>query len=212
MAGKFNIISPDGLRQADIDPDGGLYSTSLEGALPPVGSQNRRRPFIERVDIHQGGTNGSVTPVTYDLLSADTTGTFDYYIQSIIHVISDGTQNYSKYGAIAALTNGVDMFTEIGGDTDYLYQSVKTGGECLLWATTATLFPADPGTITSWASNDNALVAVFDLNELIPPTGGGIGGIRIGRGTLDALKFTVNDNLTQLSDHFVFVKGFRLYE
>lgn len=182
----------------------------VSAPLQEIGTPNRMRPFITKVDIHNGGTDGSVTPVTYTLLESVQSGDYDWYVQSIIHVISDGTNSYSKYGAIPALTNGIDMYSVIGGDTDYLYQGVKTGGECLIWSASATLFPANPATINGWSTNDDALVSVFDLNELIPGTGG-LSGVRIGRGTNDGLYFTVNDNLVALSDHFVFIKGFRYY-
>lgn len=179
--------------------------------LPPSGTPPRRRPFTAKIDIHNGGTNGSVTPVEYTLVESDPTNTFNYWVQTITVVISDGTQNYSKYGALAALTNGIDIFSEIQGTTDYLARGAKTGGELLILAASGEIFPTNPAAITGWSTNDDALVAVFDLNEQIPEAGG-LSGIEIGRGTFDKLCIRINDNLTALSDHFVIVKGFKLYE
>ena len=179
--------------------------------MPDIGSNSRRRPFVEVFDIHNGGTDGSVNPVDYEILKADGRD-FDFYLQSLILVISDGSQNYSKYGAVNALLNGVDIYSVVDGEVNYLMEKAKTGGEALIWgASSMSVIPSNPGTITGWSANDDALVIPFDLASLIPPVGG-LGGIRLGRGTKDGIYVTINDNLTGLSDHFVFLKGFKLYE
>jgi len=179
--------------------------------LSPSGTAPRRRPFTEKVDIHNGGTDGSTTPVTYELLAADPTNQFSYFIQTITLVVTDGSINNNRYGAINGLSNGIDLFTEIQGATDYLAQGVTTNGELLLWAAAGGTLPSDPGVISSYTANNSALVAIFDCNEQIPPAGG-LAGIEINRGTFDHLSITINDNLNALTDHFVFVKGFKLYD
>ncbi|MDH3324070.1 MAG: hypothetical protein OEL89_00365 [Candidatus Peregrinibacteria bacterium] len=195
---------------AKVNNRGALKTYSDVPDLLPSNTPTRMRPFLENINVHNGGTNGSVTPVEYDLVTADQDGNFDYYIQSITLVISDGTINYSKYGAIAALANGVDLYAETSGVKDYLIKGIKTCGEAVIWATTTTV-PSNPSIVSGWDSNNDALIMVFDLNEIITGTAG-LSGIRIGRGTKDKLTFVVNDDLTALSDHFILVKGFRLYE
>lgn len=197
--------------EAQVSDYNALSTHVLTAPLQSIGTKNRMVPFVTKIDLHNGGTDGSVTPVDYTLLVSDASSEFDYYVQSIVLVISDGTQNYSKYGAIAALTNGVDLYSTIRGDIDYIMEGAKTGGEVLIWAAMDEIFPTNPAIISGWSTNDDALVSIFDIKAMIPGTGG-LSGLRIGRGTKDSLTFTVNDNLTALSDHFIFVKGFKLYE
>lgn len=182
--------------------------------LPKTGQPPRRRPHINKVDLHNGGAghDGSVTPVTIDLVEGDPTDMFNYYIQNIVIVIVAASVPFNRFGSInGGITNGISLFADVQGNIDYLAQDIKTNGEILIYAGGGDLMPTNPATVNSFAGTNDAIVATFDLNELIPEAG--VSGIEIARGSFDKISFTISDDLTTgVADLFAIVKGYRLYE
>lgn len=171
--------------------------------LSPVGTKNRKRFFKETTTPLL--VNGSVTPFEYAI---NPSNDYDIYITRIVWVVSDGTQNLSKFGALTALTNGCDLVVrELGTDT-YLIDKAKTGGDLIVGSGMFSVFGSGTSVnvVTSWASASDALIAIFDIASIMGE------GIRIGRGSKDKIFIKINDNLTALDDHFVEFFGYKLYE
>lgn len=182
-----------------------LRVTNHVPELQPSGSLNRKRLHSE---VLSGlNVDGSTIPVEFKI-EGDQTEEYDLFITRIVITISDGTTSHSKYGAISKLSNGTDFYVVENGVKTFLIEKAKTGGELIVKSGMFSPYGdgSTVGEVTSWSSNDNAQVVVMDFNQIIT------GGLRIGRGTFDYFGATVNDNLTALSDHFVQVIGYRLYE
>jgi len=190
---------------AEVDSYNSVKVNLSEKELPAIGTQNRRRYYSETLSATN--VDGSVTPQTFEIAS-DTTGEFDIIIQQIIMIMSDGTQSPAKYGALSALTNGVDLFIEEGGEITYLLEAAKTGGTLLVQSGLPNPFGSGTGVnvMSNWATNDDALVVTIDLERIVP------GGLRLGRGVRDRFCFVVNDDLTGLSDQFLTFQGYKLYK
>lgn len=184
--------------------------------LAPRGTAPRRRPYIKKIDLNNGGSgyNGSVTPVELTLVESDPTDKYNIYVQNIVIVLSAASVPFNRFLNInGGITNGIDLFIRQQGEDNYLAQDIKTNGEILIYAGGGDLMPTNPATINSFASTNDAIVATFDLNELIPTVG--VGGVEIGRGTFDKIIFRIKDNLTGASaaySLFAIVKGYSLYE
>jgi hypothetical protein len=61
------------------------------------------------------------------------------------------------------------------------------------------------GELTNFSGNEDATLVFIPVGQFVP------GGIRIGRGTTDSLRSTVNDNLTGLTQFLVRAVGTRHY-
>jgi len=187
--------------------------------LPPLnkaGTPPRRRPFVTRVDLDNGGTgwDGSTAPVEITLLEADSSNTFSYYIQNIVIILAGASVPYNRFAGInGGITNGIDLFSEVSGVEDYLAQNITTNGEFLLYAGGGDLMPSNPATISNYTGTADALIVTFDLNEMIPESGG-ISGLELNRGTFDKIVYRIKDDLTVggVTDSFALLKGYKLYE
>lgn len=182
-----------------------LRVTNFPAELLPTGTINRKA--IHSSVLAGLNVNGSVLPVEFKI-EGDPEEKYDLFITRIVITISDTTTSHNKYGAINKLQTGTDFYIVENGEKTLLMSEVKTGGELIV---KSGMFSAyGDGTtvneVTSWAANDNAQVVVMDFNQIIK------GGLRLGRGTFDYFGVMVNDNLTSLSDHFIQVIGYKLYE
>jgi len=219
MAKQFipvELINGNGKQnRATITGHGAINTHILPPALSKAGEAPRRRPFITRIDLYNGGAgyDGSTTPIEVTLLESDPTNKFNYYLQNIVIVLAGASVPYNRFAGInGGITNGVALYTKIQGDKDYLAQNIKTNGEFLLYAGGGDLMPSNPATISNYTGTSDALIVTFDLNELIPEAG--ISGVEIGRGTFDKVVFEILDDLTGtgVKDMFALVKGYKLYE
>lgn len=204
-----------GNKLLDVTDYGAILTHETVPPLSNRGSAPRRRPYIRKIDLNNGGAghNGSVTPVEITLVESDPTDTYNIYVQNIVIVLADSAVPFNRFGNITGITNGIDLFIRQQGEENYLAQGIKTNGEILIYAGGGDLMPTNPATINSFSGTTDAIVATFDLNELIPTVG--VGGVEIGRGTFDKIVYRINDNLSgasALDDMFCLVKGYSLYE
>ena len=190
---------------ARVDKNNSLRVNHSIPELDPIGTVNRIRYY--KSEMLNTNVDGSVTPVEFELFSDDTS-TYDIFLQRIILIMSDGTQSPSKYGALPALTNGVDLYIEQGGEKTYLLEKAKTGGNLLIQSGLPTPFGASTSVnvLPKWDSNNDALVVTMDLHNLLPD------GVRLGRGVKDRIVFVVNDDLTGLTEQFLTLTGHKIYE
>lgn len=135
---------------------------------------------------------------------------YDIYINSISVVIGDGgNPNLNGYGALSALTNGVEWiyFSQDVGDYQ-LHDGIKTNLEFVrLGAKTAaigdstTAFLAD----VSGGGSEKSYLPTIDISESF----GLPWGIRLKKGTEDKLVFRIKDNLSALTTHNAIAYGIR---
>jgi hypothetical protein len=195
----------DGHVSAFVNSYRALRVANVVPELQPMGSLNRKRIHTELIS----GLNvdGSSTPQIFKV-EADNSENYDIYFTRLIITISDGKVSHSKYGAINKLSNGTDIFIVEGGRKTYLVQGATTGGELIVKS--GMFSPYGDGAtvceVSSWSLNDDAQVIVMDLSAIISE------GLRLGRGTFDYIGVQINDDLTALTDHFIQLIGYRLYE
>ena len=152
--------------------------------------------------------NGSVNSVDFFIKAVPT---HEIYIKSISIVIGDGgSPALNKYGALSALTNGVEwsLFDQANGNY-ILHDGIKTNIEFIrIGVDTAAIgtgtdaFLAD----VSGGGTEKSYLPTIDISE----TFGMPYGIRLRKGSTDKIIFKVRDDLTGLLTHNAIAYGIRL--
>lgn len=212
------------LKTVISDGDGGTHKLKVqpEGTLnvvvhphPPQGEQLIADPFRQYMtdDGSSSGSNdmtvdGSTNAADFYVKASED---YDIYIKSISVVIGDGgTPALNKYGALSALTNGVQwcLFNQDVGLYE-LHDGIKTnlefiriGVDTAAIGDSTTAFLAD----VSGGGTEKSYLPTIDIAE----TFGLRYGVRLRKGTTDKLLFTVRDDLTALTTHNAIAYGIRI--
>lgn len=151
-----------------------------------------------------GNVNGSITPVE---LYAGAATEYDIIIHQCVIVIADSTVAMNKFGALTALTNGIDIQLRESGITTSIIQKAKSGGQVLIQSGMLMAFGSggDVNEITAYEGNSDALVIGIPFHTIIP------GGIRIAKGGTDKLSLIINDDLSGLDIMRVRILGYKEY-
>jgi hypothetical protein len=203
-----------GGRSAKVTEDQALLVTIQEPLPPRIGSTSRRTflsGLLGTTGLDSGTTdhltaNGTLN-VPYIAYIASNIN-YDINITKFLIYIEDATVTHATFGALTALTNGIDIVSMERSVDTYLIQKAKKFTDLIQqtlierpYGNTTTSFELDSAS----ASGADAQILPFDIQSIIP------GGIRIGRGTLDRIELRVNDNLTGL-DHFTIrILGYRTH-
>lgn len=193
--------------------NGGMLSTAVyHPPAPAVGTANRQRYFFGRLGssgLDSGTVNMNVNASSgAQEFYVESHNDYDIHIQRIVVLIADSSVVHNKFGGTGPLTNGWDLVsTEAGVDTK-LIDEAKTGGEVI--AQSGIHMPyGDSATVcevVNWTSGDDAQIVALPIGEYVP------GGLRIGRGTKDRLSSIVRDDLTGLTEFYVYLYGYKNYE
>jgi hypothetical protein len=149
--------------------------------------------------------DGSTTAQQYALTSRDG---YDIHIMALSILLADTAVAHNNFGAInAGLTTGFDLHVEEQGDTTFLIEKAKTGGQLLGQAGFARMYGsgAEAGELVNWTGQGDAQTVYIPIGEWLPE------GIRIGRATQDRIVATIQDDLTGLTEMWVQCFGYRLY-
>jgi len=190
-------------RTAKINEEGDL--NVVVHPHPPLNEIYRQLPFRQYFTDNGTSTgtydmrvNGSSTNVDY-YISANETN--DIFIKTIDIQISDNGAALNKFGALTALTNGLEFFYESNATGKiFIHEAIKDNltflriGTGYATGTGSSAFRAD---ISGGGGTDTYFMRL-DLGE----TFGLIHGLRLQRGTNDRMSFTVKDNLSSGIDHF----------
>ena len=190
-----------------VTEDGRLVVTN--DPLPEVGVENRYQYFQGRLGstgLDDGTLNmnvdGSVTPQSF-YVKSDVN--YDLYINQITIVIADAAVSHNNFGGVNELTNGWDLkLTEAGTET-YLIEKAKTGGQVMAQSGFGRPFgtSAEMNELINWSGNADAQIVTLPVGDFVP------GGLRIGRGTNDTLESIVNDDITGLTEMYVYLYGYK---
>jgi hypothetical protein len=152
--------------------------------------------------------DGSVTPATFEINAISSK---DIYIRSISVLIGDGgTPTLNKFGALPALTNGVEIcyVTEDNGSF-VIHDGVKTNLEFIrLGVDTAGVgtgtdaFLAD----VSGGGSEKSYMPIIDIQE----TFGLPFGLKLREGTKDKFIFKIQDDLTGITTFNAICYGIQL--
>lgn len=180
--------------------------------VPEPGTPNRRRFFSELLGSTGAGSgitdqsvNGAVTSQEFYIGSHID---YDIHIMDIVVLIADSLVFHKTFGNIAALATGWDLKFVESGDSSFIIEKAKTGGEVIYrsgmhhpYGNAATSFELTDINV----ANNDATTVVIPVGYYVPD------GLRIGRGTKDKLISVVNDDLTGLVNFYVRALGYRHY-
>ena len=126
-------------------------------------------------------------------------------------VIGDGgSPNLNGYGALAALTNGVEWCLVTQDKGDYiLHDGIKTNLEFVrLGVDTGAIGDGTTAYLAdvSGGGSEKSYIPTIDLAE----TFGLAYGIRLRKGSTDKMIFKINDDLTNLTTHNAISYGIRI--
>lgn len=182
---------------------------------PPIDEELAANPF--RQYFTADGTSSGSNDMTVDGSSTNAdfyvsaVPDFDIYIKSISVIIGDsGSPTLNKYGALAALTNGVkwDLFNQESGLYE-LHDGIKTNLEFIrLGVDTGAIGDGTTAYLAdvSGGGTEKSYLPTIDIEE----TFGLPFGLRLRKGTSDRLVFTVRDDLTGLTTHNAIGYGLRI--
>ena len=172
--------------------------------VPPLetsGTESRQRYFnnlLGSTGAGGGTTSQNVDGSTPQEFFIGSNSSFDIRIEKVVILIVGNSITLSKFGAISALTNGIDLKVRESGEETFIYQAAKTNGEIIVQT------GAVNNIYANFSSTDNGIVIEVNLMERQ-------GGLRIGRGTQDRLRAIVNDDLQTVKDFTIRAIGHRHY-
>lgn len=156
-----------------------------------------RQYFTNSSGSNDMRVNGSTNNVEFCLRASETR---DIWVKTISVIIADAGARLNRFGDIAALTNGVKFsYSNQGLGEVVIHEGLKTNLQFLRLGTAshsiggANAYKAD----ISGAGAD-AYLPIIDMAEAF----GMQYGLRLRKGTLDKICFTVRDNLSTGLDQF----------
>jgi hypothetical protein len=210
MGLDVRLVSWNGKDPVKIDREGSVHV--VVNPHPPLDEEVYPLPFreffLDSAASNDMAVNGSVTNVAYTIQSSTE---YDIYIKYVSVEIGDGgSPNLNLFGALPALTNGVEFchFNNIDGFY-ILHEGIKTnkqfiriGTDTAAIGTGSDSFLAD----VSGGGSEKSYLPNIDFAESY----GLPWGIRLRKGTEDRLIFKVRDNLTGLSTFNAIGSGIRI--
>lgn len=205
---KANIIGSKGT-PLKVEDDGATNVYVIP--RPPLNSQQQSLPFSEYLTLNGAGVtrsmviNGATTNQDFYVGTKD----YDVYINTIVFEIADAGAILNQFGALPALTNGLDFyyFDQLQGK--YIIESgLKTNYDMVKLANFMPAFgtAANAFQLTNAISAAEAYVGVIDLEDVF----GLQWGLKLRANTTDRIGFTVKDNITGLDAMTIKVYGIRV--
>lgn len=212
MSINTNIIGKSG-RAIEVYGEG--YTTVAVHQHPPENESKIALPFRQYFTDNGNSLGSNVMTVNGSINNSEfyisANDVYDVYIKYITIEIGDGgSPSLNKFGSLSALNNGVAFYWDTQVQPDYeLHEGIKTNKEFVrIGSDTAAIgsgteaFLAD----VSGGGTEKSYLPSIDFKEIY----GLPWGIRLRKGTLDNLKFVIQDNLTGLSTFNAIATGTRL--
>ena len=185
--------------------DGHVLRVNEEGAMPvvmhthpPIEEKFNTLPFRQYLtnssDSKDMLVDGSTNPIEFCIVANPD---FDIYIKSVSVVIADAGATLNSFGAITALSNGVE-FSWVSSDngTIQIHEALKSNFDFVQLGLGT---PAFGNGNSSFKANNvvgtsEAFIPVIDLKE----TFGLPWGVRLRKGSLDKICFIIKDNVSAI--------------
>ncbi len=196
MAENYGIVSEDN-KIVTITTDGSKERLDVNA---DVNVQEEPRPGPIRGAFAVDGSNedlsvdGSVTPVEFDIVA--NTGKI-FFISKLTITLQDSSINFSKFGGIAALANGVQIVVKEGGLAERpLGNPLQTNAD----------FNHEGFEVNVQSSNEDLLTArIFVKN-------GFQSSVALADADGDYMRITVNDDLTSITKIKILAQGYEVDE
>ena len=170
----------------------GQLDNTLDELITPFPGLSQRK-FFEDSGSPDLNVDGSSTPVEF--LVEPTTGKI-FYVYSVSIVIEDNAINFTKFGGITALTNGLDFKVTENGLSEVTLTNIKTNGEFYTFANNVILESA----------SIDILVAHINIKQSTGTS------IKLIDSNSDNLKIVINDDLTSINKFQVVARGYEVDE
>lgn len=180
----------------DLENEGALSRYRLLSDLMGVGG------------LGKGAVSANVDgSSTQQIFKVEASSVFDIRIMKIFIYLEDTTVSHSTFGALSALTNGIDLVLIEGGEETFLIKSAKKFVDLIEQTFCEKPFGSGASAfeLTSTTGTQDSWILPFYVDALVP------NGVRIGRRTNDRLELRINDDLTGLTQFRVRVGGYRHY-
>lgn len=212
MTVKSNIVSGDGKGAAvRVSPEGAM--SVVAHPHPPkdedtVFALPVRQRFTDSASSSDMAVDGSSSPVIF---SVDADPDFTIYLKTISVNIGDGgSPALNKFGALAALTNGVIWSWDSQDQGNIvLHEGIKTNLEFVrLGIDTAGIGTGTDAFLSdvSGGGSEKSYLPFINMGEMF----GLPYGIRLRKGTTDRIIFKVNDDLTGLTTFDIITYGLKI--
>jgi hypothetical protein len=177
---------------------------------PPKDVEQITLPISEYLKLNGTGTssmliNGSVTNQDFYITARN----YDVYINTIVFEIADAGALLNQFGALAALTNGLEFYYFNQTQGKYVIESgLKTNYDMIKLANFQPAFgtAANSFQLTNAISAAEAYVGVIDLEDVF----GLQWGLKLKKNTTDRVGFIVKDNITGLDAMTIKIYGIRV--
>jgi hypothetical protein len=200
VAIKAVIEGADGSQKLKVGPEGEAFV--VVHPHPPFEEISQSLPYRGRFSNSAGATNmnvdGSVTNQDFYLSAINDR---DIYVNSIsIRIADTGSLALNKFGALTALTNGVEWewsSQDVGIIT--LHDGIKTNLEFIRTGhKTSSIGTGNDAYLAdvSGGGTESAYLPIIDISEQF----GKPWGIRLRKGTNDKMTFRIRDSLTGLTN------------
>ena len=167
------------------DPDGKIDLTPFPGIAFGGFITNGTSPDLN--------VDGSITPVEFTI--APPSGKI-WYIHNISLVIEDNAINFTKFGGIPALTNGINFKIKQNGLSEELLANIKNNGEFYTFANQVLL--------------DSAVIDILVIQINTKMNTGTT--FKLINSQSDNFKVIVNDNLTSINKFQIILRGYEVAE
>jgi len=189
-----NITNDAGTKKVTVTTDGAkerldVNATFSENPFPGLSFSS----FLENVGSSDMRVDGSGTPVTFT--TAPPTGKI-WYIHTIDVIIEDTGMNFTKFGGLTALTNGVDFKVKQNGLSEAALATVNRNGDFYIFANDAFIESSTTDILVAHIRvqiNTGTTMKLIDSNS-------------------DSFSVVVNDNLTSLDVFQVLLRGYEVDE
>ncbi len=151
------------------------------------------RGFVTNGGSSNLNVNGSVTPVEFTITPP--VGK-TWYIHNISLVLEDNAINFTKFGGILALTNGVDFKVKQNGLLEELLTNIKNNGEFYTFANQVLL--------------ESSAIDILVIQVNIKTNTGTT--FKLINSTSDNFKVVINDDLTAINKFQIVVRGYEVAE
>lgn len=178
---------------------------------PPKEAEQITLPFVEYVSLNGAGVttsmvvNGSVTNQDFYIGAK----IYDVYINTLVFEIADAGAVLNQFGALAALTNGLEFYYFNQTQGKYTIESsLKTNYDFLKLANFQPAFGTGNAAfqLTNAISASEAYVGIIDLQDVF----GLQWGLKLRAYSTDRIGFVVKDNITGLDAMTIKVYGLRV--
>lgn len=203
---KTNTVDTRSGNSLRIEEDG---ATNVYVVPKPSSLDQQTLPYVNYLKLDGTGTtsmlvDGSVTPQDFHIKAQS----YDVYVNTLVFTISDAGSNLNQFGALAALTNGLEFYyfnQEAGKYT--IEEGLKTNFDFIRLSNFEPSFgnATTAMQLLNVTGASEAHVGVIDFEDIF----GMQWGLKLRANTTDKIGFIVKDNISTIDAMNIKVYGLR---